>query len=892
MGIELLVMMVISIGLSLLASYLLAPKTPRSPVDVDKPTILTTRGSFIPWIKGRRRTGYVFCWADDRYWYRSNTKHGKVPYFWESGMHALCVGPAEKLHRIHQGGDILFEGPITRTSHPSGTTINLGFGETFRIYWGEATQPVDTYMAGRMGVNSRWPNICYILWYRKYLGNATQWPVLEYDIETTVQNTVLSDTSAYMTGTPTLSSHTIDIEEVQDGISGVGYIKYLGDQTPYLKIGNDIRIYDNAMGEQDLTIDDIETAMVLFYTGGWFKTYIPTTTIYVTTTISGSDDNGYTKHYETSAETGLNAAHVIAEMLFADWPNGLKLDQSEWDIQSLEDLGTLVGPVNEDIPTSWIAKDGRSVKKMLGAGHQDLGVLLPIDPESGLLKFVPIREPTGSLRQITERMLVNPLPQIETIHAEKPVDKLIFSFMDQENSFREMTIAIDDDSQAYYLEHQRARKVGIFICTVFSAASKIAERRSQEEMSSAVVYKINANHGARTIQPGEAFLLEGFPEVLRCATLDIPNPLSGNVLIEAANDFYGTHVSSFVNDPGGEDPVLPPTTQDPAFWLLEVPEHLLEGGSTPTGRILRIRGHSQIQGTVIWYSANDSDYFIVEDIGEYHTGGTLEEALSATGPSYMETGPTFEVVGEDIDQVLDLSGDTASWRTGRQLLVINGEVCFAREITLTTTTEPYIARVDGLLRARWDTQKTAHPIGSYLFILDSTNVTDIQDVLHRAQIDLYVKSQAYSGQGYLDLGASPKIWLDPAEGKGIVPMRNPNFWITAPRLCVNVYRATENISFQWTYMSALNPGSDAGSQAAGQIHSAPEIDGTFKLEFYTSGDVLQGEVEITDATTYTYTNAQLQADFGSEPSSFKAVLKTMRGGYISESKTLTITKGT
>lgn len=59
-----LIYAVIAVGLSLLAGYLLQKKT-RSPVD-DKPTVVATRGSFIPILKGKRRIGFVFGYAGNR----------------------------------------------------------------------------------------------------------------------------------------------------------------------------------------------------------------------------------------------------------------------------------------------------------------------------------------------------------------------------------------------------------------------------------------------------------------------------------------------------------------------------------------------------------------------------------------------------------------------------------------------------------------------------------------------------------------------------------------------------------------------------------------------------------------------------------------------------------
>ncbi len=183
----------LGVGLSLVAGMLLKPK-PKSGLADKEPTTLTTRGSVLPRILGRRRTGPLFGWAGDRSSKSDSGRGGKGLFggatakqkvFYEVGWHQLTVGPAYGIYQIWQDGKPILPAPIFAGSNPSGTTVSCGDEGDFDIYWGEALQPVNTLLAdvSRVGVASRWPRVCYVVWNKKRLGPSPRWPVLEYDIE-------------------------------------------------------------------------------------------------------------------------------------------------------------------------------------------------------------------------------------------------------------------------------------------------------------------------------------------------------------------------------------------------------------------------------------------------------------------------------------------------------------------------------------------------------------------------------------------------------------------------------------------------------------------------------------------------------------------------------------
>lgn len=155
-----------------------------------EPTTRASRGSWIPLLLGTREIEPVVCFAGDRIIVQeSNGGKGLgggggagSNVYYESAMHVLSVGPNSELVAILQDGKVIWEGPITSDTTPSGTTINIGTRGRFTIYWGEVDQPINDKLAhpSRIGIASRWPYICYIWWYRKRLSSAPFWPRLTY----------------------------------------------------------------------------------------------------------------------------------------------------------------------------------------------------------------------------------------------------------------------------------------------------------------------------------------------------------------------------------------------------------------------------------------------------------------------------------------------------------------------------------------------------------------------------------------------------------------------------------------------------------------------------------------------------------------------------------------
>lgn len=879
---------VLSVGLSLLAGYLLREKN-KNLVQDDKPTTLATRGSFLPRVVGRRRLGAIFAWAGGRRTAEEEAEGGKgglfsgpkVTVYFEDGWHLLCIGPVKALHEIEQGGETLFTGPINQFSHPSGSTVDLGSEGSFKIYWGEADQPVNTFLgdSGRVGISSRWPNCCYIQWTNKRLGQQPNWHLLTYVVEVEPQGSHLSATQPFRDPTYTLDGETAPISARVNGAEDTGRFTLLGDRTADFLNGGKVRLTGNALPDQDFDIKRVVVRLELV--GLKFQ---PRTDLYPYGELAGADANGSLQAYTADADDGFNPAHILADLWFSPWPHGIGADKSLFDMDSLEDLGTLLE--TEDIRGSVIAKDGETMRGLLAGVYQDLGVLMPINFRTGLLQFVPVREPSGTLPNVVEDLQIE-LPETEVRHGPNPVDRLVFSFTDRENRYRDMTVGVDDSGQAAYQEYFRARPVQITSTVNFGTADVIAQRRSQEELAGGSEFKVVANRGTRYLLPGQAITIEGIPEVARLTSVEV-DPLTGRTTLTCIPDYYGAAKSTFTQNKGKTTGDLKPVEQDEAFAPFEVPEILLQG-EPQTVVVARIRAHEQVDGASILFSRDDSTYITAGLDTTFMQGGTLDEDIAADDLYNQDEGPSITAIGPDIASVLDLSSDTTSWRNGRQLAVINGEIFYLKTITSLGGGQ---YRLRGLIRARYDTRPQAHSAGDVVYIIQNDDGLPIQDVLLEPQVTLYTKSQP-RGNGVVPLAniVSESMSL---YGKGVrpVPVSNVSLDITGGGNGIGRHSYVDgDLTIRWSYSTPQSVGTGAGQFSSGTPQNPVDPEGDFLVEILDIANVVKRSAVVT-TNSYSYTDANRTSDFSGEPSSFKVRVTQLRAGYSSDAVTQTIERVT
>jgi hypothetical protein len=916
-------------------------------------TTLTQEGSFIPLLIGRRRIGHFVGWAGDRASIpvstRVSTKGSRkkkvqgTPVWVEAAWHLLCVGPAWKLHKVYQDGKVIWEGPVQRDTTPSGTALQTIAGEEFRIYWGEEDQPVNTFLGDgdRVGVSSRWPFHCYVVWTNKSLGNAPRWPMIEYDVEVLpTLGAPLSD-CAPAGALETVFAETADAPVragecrvtkngttgVQNGSSSVvfnlptaGYYKIHQDNgagqditftlnhvpgtrsaaatwdvirlsldgTPlyeWLNAGvidasppDDCLNYSNPGGAsgRSWVFDEAELEDQVFYLASGNHTLLLETT--VTEDGSAADNNHiaiadlWFKRVEAVEPTPLT------QLLFAPWPHGLGLDRDAFDLASFVTLQELLD--DEGLTDlSVYAPNGMEALTAIAGLLQDLGVVLSLDVAAGGKFAVRALRQADATASVPAALLTSRPPELENVQGDRPATRLIYTFPDVDREHRESTVTIDHDGAAGHLAVHRARKLSLFTVTDLASASAVAERRSQEEIAGQARYVFTMNRGARLLVPGQRISVPGITDVLRVLEVGA-DQASGECQVTATPDFYGAQAATYVAPAGGDGSSsgVPPL-EDLAAQIVEVPAELL-AGAPPSIVVPRIRAHDQVIFADMHLSGDDTTYHLVDREGALQTGGELLDAIAADDPYEIEEGPTFTLLGPDADLIEDFTADEASWRSGRQLAVIGDEWFFLRNVTAIGGA---VYRLDGLIRARFDSARAAHSVGAKVFIFAFDEILDMTDPLVAPDQLLYVKPQPWTSSP-LSLASITAV-SKTLYGKGLRPPPVNALRVTLPRNGVPAYYTGEDVRFAWGYLST-EPGVGADRVPAGTPTADAAIDGEFEVEIYDAGDVLV-RTETVATPVFLYDNATLQADLGGE-TDFTISVRHTKNGYRSSAVELAV----
>jgi len=186
-----LIPVILAIGAAVLARVLFRPKS-QNFVQDNKPSQSMLRGSFVPHVIGTRIVGNIVGMVGDRTtaieeesvsggkgFGGGGSNIQKVIYY-ERAAHFLCVGPAVAIYGIYADGKLIpGSESINSYLYPSGSTITFAGYGSCRIYWGELDQPVDSYVAATLGINTRCPYVCMVVWDRFRMG-GTRWPILDY----------------------------------------------------------------------------------------------------------------------------------------------------------------------------------------------------------------------------------------------------------------------------------------------------------------------------------------------------------------------------------------------------------------------------------------------------------------------------------------------------------------------------------------------------------------------------------------------------------------------------------------------------------------------------------------------------------------------------------------
>lgn len=930
-----------------------------------------TQGSFVPLVIGRRRIGSVMAWVGDR-WAKPPRRSKALAWLYEErSWQLLCVGPAKKLHAIWANGEQIFPDPnsayttaLDSTSNPSGSLIQIYRGD-FRIYWGEPDQPVNTFLAdaGRVGIASRWPHMCYVVWERYGLEFQPIWPQIEYEIEVDPYITAVPDAAAVIDPIHTatgyygpnagyalaqvlfesyphgagLSEELVRIDYTPGGSGGGvevlsrihilpttiytnGNQTFLGNAagTPsstdagtynlthnppfysggsmedgnnwagiYLVDGyesgyiNELRVYLRGPSAQQV---EVYNSGVLgdFYDGSDIYSWMPPGSWQLDTDLMlAFIELDLTK--VTLDETGVWDLYVSLDVTFDNNPNE-RLDataqitlttQATPNSGSLYDLFSLMD--TEGQTASVYAENGEEAGAIVSQLMTDAGVLLPIMCD-GTMGVSPIRQvDANDVIQLDEDQILHPRAEINVNHADNPVDRALYSFSDLDRKYRQSVIQIDEDGQPARSNNVKGSVVQLLTVVDFEVAATVAERRSQEDLSQKATYEVLVARGGHRIQPGKVINVPGIADYLRVVSVQLSDT-SDKAVVVCVNDFYGVAAASYrqpAYDNGQVVTIIASANLQATFF--ELPEFL---GTRGVIQVVPLRIRDGLQNTqqIVHFSSDGTSYSVIDSTFRVMSGGVIAagHAMAADDPWEIEQGPQITLVGDadDLTEAFtDLTSTPSLWRRGVQLALIGEELFFVRKITALGGTS---YRLDGLLRARYDTERAAHADAAEVFLFTVYDLEGFTGPEISPGEDLYLKQQPFAATSPLAL-ASVTATTKGIAGKGVVPMAPGALEVTAPYLGVPAYSTGEDVSFRWAYRSGELAGTGAGLQPAGSAVGVSAIRGSFEIEVYDTVDTLQATYTVT-VPTWTYANATLQTDLGSE-ASFYILVRNTNGGW-------------
>jgi hypothetical protein len=787
-----LILSAAAVGISFLAAQLLKNKGPRAPFD-STATTLTSRGSQVRRIWGRQRVGYVFAWAGKR------TGHGRkgTVLYYEEGWHLICVGPVYKLWAIYQNNKNILKTPIDRDTHPSGSEITLSEDRgTFRIYWGDCDQPVNTYLGNPAtsrdgiskfpGATSRWPNVCYVQWKPKklQLGSPT-WSPLTYEVEYRIESntTTLADSDPYIPPTSPATGTTVWFNGGSAVPAGTYTVSYV-EGAHIDEVGQGWRVQQkpgngwfivNAAGtklvrcpgnfNQYPSQADAETGNAAAGTG---TVVHPGGTLGLnlvddkynnntdgTPNPTYNIDDGAGHSYDAigvvrpniggTGDDGANPAHVLWEILTGRYPHGLGIDPDWLDLDAFETLGSQCQ--DERLAVNLFQDDGEDVKGVLGRLMADCGIVMP--QVNGRLSPRLVRAALAiSVPTVTADMNADALPSTEQVHGNVLPTATSFYIRDRQRGYKANDIQLPD-TLASAVEHGRrlTRQVEITTITSTITAKPVAQRKQQEQGTEPTKIKFRAAREAAMLVSGDPFFYNGSQYRLASIT---PGLGTAVPVLSAVLDQYGRDAVDFGDD--GRDDADGDLTAapDPLVAAVYLPSALRPVAANEYFGVMRVRDDVDIAGANVYLSTDAGDTGV--DVGNAVEcpGGTLNSPLSNSfyGTTTVATGPSITPVGPDITNVQDLTGRDDEYNAGQQLAYIEGEWFLLRK--LTPVSGGY--RLDGLTRAQYGSSAVDHAANTPVFIIsDRAQLNAIQSAILASGSMRYVRTQPFTDIDLVDV---------------------------------------------------------------------------------------------------------------------------------------------
>lgn len=804
----------LSAGASYIAAKLNKPKDPKPFID-DRPPTLALRGSPLPLLFGRTLMAPVIGYDGELDSKKVKSGGGKgvigggnrtTGYtYTKSGVHWICMGPADLLHTIRENGKIIFQGPINRGDTPSGSAIETKAG-TLYWYWGEydSAQPVNTRMAlsERFGYASSFPGVCYAEWRPKQLGNQNTWGDLLYEVECRMTGSGLGDSFPYthplqdpiaeIDDAPAEASVPIGVGTLAAGTWTIKYLRgamrYRSDRVAWqvnfdppdqgFKVIDDtatmVKMCPGASSEHPtqaaaeaasagltdtFTLATAKKLWLYLDNNGLYSNNSPGTPNptyefdgpngerIVVTGVHSPDAASYAPVYQGTGDDGLNIGHVLWFLLTAPRPYGLAMPVSRLDAGVFEAFSEEMEALR--VPCNFAIRDMDDAAAVISRLMDEYQFLLV--QHGGVLLPYRIKPVTMGLPTITGDLKLDADPEVAQQHGDVSPTRYVFSVADRFNNYRPTDVTIDDDAAARQSGRQNAKQYQFADVTNKRVGYQLAQSRVLTDMVNGVTFSLSCTRQADLLHPGQPFVYQNFGQ-LRVASIK-PQYDGTRVEIEAVLDQYGDRANDFL--PIGVD--LPtgylPTTQPDLYVVVRELPDTYAGTSTPTVGVFRVRGNNTIEGADVWVSANGgSSYSVVGSQDYASSAGTINRAITTTehdGSLVIDDGPTVTPYNADWANALDLSGNLPEWLAGRQVCFIDGEWFFVKWIEVVSGGY----KLRGMKRAQWGTSIAAHSVNAPVVLFDSTRITQFRGGVITSGTTLYTKTQPHAGASVVDLSS-------------------------------------------------------------------------------------------------------------------------------------------
>jgi hypothetical protein len=607
---------------------------------------------------------------------------------------------------------------------------------------------------------------------------------------------------------------------------------------------------------------------------------------------------GTVSKLESDGRDGANGAHVLDQLFFAPKPWGAGLNREYWDIDSLEDLGVEFESLK--LAVSIGVYSGDNARGAIGKLMQDLGVVTTFNPDTGLWGFEKVIDTlTGPGRvypTVQQSMLTRPLPETSVVHGPRRADRLQFVFNDEERNFRENTFTLGDDGQAQAEGVDRVKVVEITSTVHHETARKLGVRRQNEEFSRHSGVTLTVGRACRLLRQGIKIAVQSIPWTILVSAIK-RDPFTDEVQIQgirdpnddpsiqtanaeaSGNSFFENVDRAGVASDGAGDAGSPAISADPTVMVMEVSRFAVDD-NIMRAFVFRIRATANEVASDLYFSADDTEFVKVQTNAPSVPGGTLVSNLEANTKRHItDQSVVITPVGPDINLTIAVTTD-ATHRRGRLLMVIDGkEVCHVKGVIALGNGNYY---VNDVIRGRWGTDVIQHVAGKSVIFVTDRQLTPIADATLYPGSTLYVKSTPRTSRYQLDQSdvASNSLAmvgdafgpLDPAN------LRNQDG--------TDSYAVGGDLDLKWSYRALdYSPRNGAGMQGAGDPCGSTaglQTEGEFILRFYDDDPagpgVLKNYEDNLSQRTFTYTNANMIADFGAEPSEMWVTLECVRGG--------------